>query len=379
MTAEHLDFEAGVLEANNAASTGRGVEPTATGEAWCDFEFDSPWVYTGTPAAETGPPPRDGCLLSARLAHRDPNCTLAILISVDPDMPWTEVWHSPGPGVHDVDLDLTRHVVNAYRYLLRFDLGREGPGSCALERLRATSAVMVAPAPLGRLVEGANELTVRFGGDHGPATRRWIIETDFGDEADVRRKTHRLVNLRFLPGTDDRILPADEGEEYEIVYRVDAPPRGRLQRLFVHSSVRGRGEEGPSAGRAAAQWAPEESGPWHGVYDEPIAVVPHRWHFSVEGLAVLDRPRQRVFVRLIGSAGMRTGRIRVHYEDDRAAAPRPPLTVAHEWRRADGAIARHRERIPSPDQPHAYTITCGPSPKLKRVLMRAGSLPRGAG
>ncbi len=55
---------------------------------------------------------------------------------------------------------------------------------------------------------------------------------------------------------------------------------------------------------------------------------------------------------------------------------RPPLAVTHEWQRADGRPARHVERIPSPDRPHAYTVTCGPSPRLERVLMQAASLPR---
>jgi len=96
----------------------------------------------------------------------------------------------------------------------------------------------------------------------------------------------------YLPDTDDRMLPGDAGGEYEIVYRIDAPPHGRLRRLFVHSSVRGRGEEDEPAGRVAGQWAAEKAGPWQDLYDEPVAVVPHRWHFSVEGRAVLDRPRE---------------------------------------------------------------------------------------
>ncbi len=56
---------------------------------------------------------------------------------------------------------------------------------------------MVAPGSLGRLVEGDNEMTVRFGDQHGLPTRRLLIESNFRDEADVRRKAHRLDNARF--------------------------------------------------------------------------------------------------------------------------------------------------------------------------------------
>lgn len=376
LTDEYLDFEAGVLEAHQVGPTARGVEPSALGEAHCDFELNSPWVFTGTPAAEDAPPPRDGCLLGVRLTLNDPQCQARILLSVDPDLPWTEVWRGEGAGPHEVKLDLTRHVVNAYRFVLRFELGSGGPGSCVLESFRVVSAIGVAPASLGRLVEGANEQTVRFGDDAGLPTRRMLVETDFGNEADVRRKAHRLVNLTFLPGTDDRVLPADASGEYEIVYRMDAPPRGRLVRLFVHSSVRGRGEGDPDAGRAAAQWAAEESGPWHDVYDQPVAVVPHRWHFGIEGQAALDEPRRTVFVRLLGSAGMKSGRIRAHYLDDRSAAAAPPLTVTHEWRRADGTHARHAEEVPSPRRRHTYVISCGAAPKLERIVLSAASLRR---
>ena len=372
LTNDWLDFEAGVLEAHNVAATGRGVEPAGPGKAGCTFEFNSPWPCAGRPGADGGAP-CDGCLVEARLTCGDGGGPRPrVLLAVDPDRPWEQVWQSPGAGAHDVRLDLTEQVVNAYRFALRFELA--SGGACVLERLRVVSHFMVAPASLGRLVEGDNELTVRFGDEAGLPTTRRTIETDFGDEADVRRKAFRLVNVGFLPGTDDRIAPAGAGE-YQIIYRIDAPPHERIVRLFVHSAVRGAAESDPCTGRVAAEWAPAESGPWRAVYDLPTRPVPHRWHFGAEGEVALDEPRRRVYVRLVGAAGMKTGRIRAHCLDDRAGAPQPELTVAHEWQEG-GTARRHVEPVPSARAEHRYRVTCGRSPRLRRVVLSADSLRR---
>ena len=378
LTGDYLDFEAGALEAVNVHATARGVEPAGDGPAHCTFELNSPWALAGVPLTHGARRPTGGCLVRAHLRHNDPNARVRILLAVDPDVPWTEVWASEAPGEHEVRLDLTEHVPNAYRLRLRFDMGSAGSGSCVLDSLRVESWFMIAPASIGRLVEGDNELTVRFGDDTGLPTVRRLIETDFGDEADVSRKAFRVSNLEFLPGTDDRILPAGEGE-YEIVYRIDAPPHEQVQRVFVHGSVRGKAPGDP-AGHVAAEWSADENGPWHAIYDEPVREVPHRWHFAAEGAAELDRPRERLFVRLIGTAGMKTGRIRLHCTDDRTAAAPPPLTISHEWTEADGAVRKHTQRVASPNASHSYTLTCGQAPRLRRLILRAGSLVReGAG
>lgn len=377
LTAAGLDFEAGAYEARNVAAGPEGLAPAGAGPAACTFEFDSPWAFAGTPAVDGRERPADGCIVAARIVQRGAGAPARVLLAVDPDRPWFEVWRSPGAGAHDVRLHLTEHVVNAYRYLLRFELGSGGPGSAALERLRVESAFMVAPASLGRLVEGANELTVRFGDEAHLATRRWLIETEFDDEAAVRAKTHRLVNARLLPASDDRILPADESRPYQVIYRVEAPPHGRVQRLFVHASVRGKADDDPTADRTLAEWAPDEDGPWRTIFDEPVPAVPHRWHVSAEGEAALDEPRRAVFVRLVGRAGLKTCRIRAHALDDRAG-PAGPLEIAHEWTQADGTPGRHVERVDAPGLPHRYTVTCGPAPRLRRIVMRSPSLARPA-
>jgi hypothetical protein len=73
---------------------------------------------------------------------------------------------------------------------------------------------------------------------------------------------------------------------------------------------------------------------------------------------------------------MKSARIRAHYVDDRLLAAGAPLAITHEWRERDGSIARHVEKVTSPDRPHAYSIVCGRSPVLRRVVLRAESLPR---
>jgi hypothetical protein len=370
------DFQAGALESHNLRATARGVEPAAAGPAGCTFEFNSPWPFAGRGGADGGLRPHDGCLVELRLWHRDERAHPRVMLAVDPDLPATEVWHSDRAGVHEVKLDLTARVVNAWCFRLGVRSEDGDRGSWVLQRLRVESHFMIAPASLGRLVEGDNDVALRFGDDDGLPTVRRLIETDFRRPDDVRAKTHRLANVRFEPETDDRIQPADPARPYEVVYRIDAPQHGRVQRVFVHNAVRGRDENDPVETRVRAEWSADEAGPWHPIYDLPVIVFPHRWHFAAEGQAVLDEPRASIFVRLTGWAGLKTVRIRTHCLDDRTASSPPPLVVTHEWKDAAGTAGRHVQRVESPTASHRYRITCGASPVLQRIVMEAPSLPK---
>ncbi|MBM4039067.1 MAG: hypothetical protein FJ290_11205 [Planctomycetes bacterium] len=376
LTRGFRDFELGVLEADGIEAGERGATVVRQGAASCTFEFASPYPYAGTPAREGKEAPRNGCLVETTIAVAEGSAA-RLRLAVDPDLPWFTVWESPGPGLHRMRLDLTEHVVNAYRYLLRFEFDARPPEggttNSGIERLRVESWFMVAPGSLGRLVEGDNELTVRFGDEKGLPTRRLLVETNFRDEADVGRKACRLDNARFVPDPADRILPADPARPYEVVFKVEAPPHGMLQRLYAFGAFRGKAPDDPAEDRVAAYLGETQNGPWHPIFDDTLIAERHRWHFDAQGEAVLPRPAKTVFVRFAARVGLINGKIRAHYLDDRVAAIRTPILVTHVWEEA-GARRSHTERIERPGEPHAYRIACGSEPRFRSVLMAVGHI-----
>ena len=372
LTAGFRDFEAGVLDAEGLEPRPSGLLASRPGATWCVFELNSPYVFTGTPSRDGTETPRDGCIVEAALVQEGGSAA-RIEMAVDPDLPWLTVWESQAAGRHELRLDLTEHVVNAYRYLLRFAFDAPAAGTCGLERLRVTSSIMLAPGALGRLVEGANELTVRFGDEGGLPTRRWVVETSFRSEDDLRRKAHRIENLRLVD-TEDRILPADPSRDYEIVFRIDAPPRGRLQRVYAFGSYRGKAPDDATEDRVGAYLSESEAGPWRPIFESPLLPERHRWHFSAQGEVALETPLRSAFVKFVGKAGMNNAKVRAHYLDERTDTLHAPLLVRHVWEEAGGQTRSHTERVESTAAPHTYRVRCGPRPALKSVVMAVDSV-----
>jgi len=242
--------------------------------------------------------------------------------------------------------------------------------------LRVSSAFMVSPASLGPLVEGVNPLSVRFGDRDGLPTRRWVVETNFADEQDVRAKTHRLRNLRFVPDSPDRIRPARAGRNYEIVFKLDAPAHGRLQRVYAFGSFRGKDPADSAKGRVAAYLAGREAGPWRKLFETPVPGVANRWHFAAQGELTLPRPTRTAFVKFVGKAGMNAAKVRAHWLDDRAGKVHVPLAITHVWAEASGCFKCHTEPVDRSVVPYPYRIICGPQPRLRSVVFQAGSARR---
>jgi len=372
LTDKSGDFDAGVLEAHGMEASARGVISAARGRQWCVFDFDSPWVFAGVPGAEGDGPPEEGCRLDAVVTMASSSSTSRIRMAVEPDRPWFTLWESRRRGRQKVSLDLTEHVVNASRYLLRVEFDAARRGSCCLEALRTESWFMVAPASIGRLFEGVNDLTVRFGDARGELTRRWVVQTDFRGEDDVRAKTCRTENLRVDPDSDDRIAPSDPSRDYEIVFRLDAPPTGRLTRVYAFASIRGKDPDDRAEGRVAALVSASEHGPWREIFVAPVPAHRNRWHFSAQGEVDLAGAGRTAFVKFVGKAGMNEVKVRPHWVDSRAVGARTPLTVRHVWEEAGGCCKIHTERIRPPHKPYGYRIICGPGPKLRSLVMTAG-------
>ena len=370
------DFQRGVFAAEGVASTHKGVVNRAKGRSWLVFDFDSPYVFVGPPARSSAQPPRDGVVLNARVFLKNKFCSARIEIRVDPDASWLTVWESPRAGEHEVKLDLTAHAANAYRYLLRLSFDAPAAGACELRSLKVDSAIMLAPASLGRLADGENELTVRFGDEQGLPTRRRVLATDM-TAGDLQAKAHRLENVRFVDGQEHvRVLPADPARDYEIMFKFDAPGGCVLQRMHAFGSFRSRGPEDPDQGQIAAYVATSEDGPWAPIFESPVLADPLRWQFSLCGEQALAAPAPTAFVKLVGRAGLAEARMRATWLDGRAGKDGESLEITHVWAEADGWCKAHTETIDAFDAPHTYALTCGREPKLHSLLMHCPSVRR---
>lgn len=374
LTHDFEDFERGVFACEGLATAADGLVATRKGNNWCVFDFDSPYVFTGTPAGKDANDARDGITLDARVFLKSRGCSAKIEMSVAPDLPWFTVWRSSSRGEHDVKLDLTAYAINAYRYLLRFSFEAAEAGACGLGSLRVSSSILLAPASLGRLRDGRNELTVRFGDERGLPTRRRTLEADFLDEADVRAKAYRLDNLRFV-GEPDWVVPADATRGYEIVFKLDAPPSGRLQRVYAFGSFRGKRPDDPAEGRVAACVSASPDGPWEPVFTSPVLDDPKRWHFSVQGQQDLPGAGRTAYVKLVGKTGMAEAKIRTTWLDERAERLDTPLEITHIWEEASGCCKGHTEQIASPGKPYTYELVCGQRPTLSFLVVHVHPVP----
>ena len=374
LTDAYMDFEIGVTACEGLIPRPAGLVAASRGANWCTFEFDSPYVYVGAPTGKDGRTARGGCLLEASVFLNNRQCSAKIELAVEPDLPWLALWHSTAKGRHQVKLDLTPHVANSYRYLLRFSFDCPQPGACRVESLRVDSSIMLAPATLGRLAEGANELTVRFGDARGLPTRRFVLETDLMEQ-DLRRKACRLENLRFMPEEPDRIGPAEADRDYEITFRIDAPPHGSLERIYAFGSFRCKSPDDPAEERVAAYLAPSPDGPWEPIFHNPVLPHPRRWHFSAQGERALAAGAKTAYVKFVAKAGMNNAKVRAAWLDERAAQA-TPLEITHIWEEASGCCKSHAERIESVEKPYEYELSCGRSPELRSLVMRAGSIRR---
>ena len=373
LTDDFLDFELGVSDNDGLAPSDAGLATTRAGECSCTFEFDSPYVFTGKPARGDDEA-ADGCILEAgiRIEGKGSSARIEMLVGDDPS--WVTVWEGTNRSSDQVRLDLTSRVTNAYRFLLRFRFDGLEAGGCGLESLRVESAIMVAPASLGRLAEGANRLNVRFGDAHGLPTRRWITQTDFRDGDRAAAGACRMENVRAATGEDAGIVPEDPDRDYEVVFRVDAPPHGQLQRIYALGAFRCK-SPGDTAQTVAAWLSSSPDGPWERIFEAPVPDHEQRWHFSAEGEHALAAAGERAYVRFTGTAEMAHVKVRAAWLDERLGHVPAPLKITHLWQEATGCYKGHAECIAQADEPHAYDLNCGEDPKLLTVMLEVPSIP----
>jgi len=373
LTDRSLDFAAGCGESRNVATSPQGLVAAAAGSATCSFEFNSPWIFVGTPKRDGTGPSRDGVAVEFEMAWHGAGRAPQLLLATEDGLAPLPLWTCPGQGCHPVRLDITEQLLGRHAYRLSFDLG--DAGTACLRSLGVTSSILLSRASLGHLRPGENRIQVRFGDDDGlPACRRVVREIDLSRVASLDGIAWSRDNLVLEPQDPDCIRPLDATRDYALTFRVDAPPHGRLAKVFLHAGYRGKDPADPAESRLHAAWSEHEHGPWQDFIDAEVLPHPDRWHIAAEGEAPLPARPPTVFVRIAGRTGLRVIRIRAHCLDDRGTmAPPPALRISHAWEEA-GSLRWHHQDMSHPGHDEDYVLAAGESPVLRRLVMSAGHL-----
>ncbi len=370
LTDKSLDFEAGVFESDNMLCMPDGLAAGDTSKAAsCIFEFNSPWLFAGSPARDGAEEPRDGVLVEFSVSIGGEG-SVELLLSSDGGKEFSSVWRCSDEGRHNVRTDITAKVVNSNRFLIKFEFG---PGKATLLRFKTTASIMLSRISLGEMKSGENKVRLGFNDNDGHQNSGFVTEMDFSRIKSVDSLPCESSNLAIEPGDPDFTLPADGRNPYSMIFRMQAPDRRRLSEIFVHVGYRGKSQFDKHEHRIRAEWAELPDGPWHRIFDSEVLPHPERWHISAQGRSTIPSLGS-AFVRIMARTGIKTVKLRTSCVDERSSlSPKPLLRVIHEWEE-NGKTRTHEERVENPDQPREYSISAGENPRLEKILFHAGHL-----
>jgi len=298
----------------------------------------------------------DGAIRGRLVAGDGPGDGVAVDISLNDGLDWTTIWEAPGPGSHNVGIDLTPHVRRRYRYLARFRMtGRAA--SSGIESIGFHHEVQCAQRALPRLGKGDNLITVAA---PEPGVATLTREGSFGPPAGGRswRDFHpEVVNL--AEHEEHRALFLSGGGTGSITFPIETP--GDVRAVRFGGSFRSLDPIGgirllvSDDGGATWKKAEEIPGPFtgHGRYVTFDDVAPGTRELLV---------RYEFNGREQLGIGIFVFRVDVDYEDP-LGGPRP-VRVIYRW--AENQVAMRDERIVE-RFPATYTIRTTEAPIMKSL------------
>lgn len=375
LTDKSLDYEAGVFKSVNIKTSPSGLVPESPSSSSCIFEFNSPWVFSGTPKHDGKDESHDGVIVEFEFTQKKGGIPARLFLADAMEDYSLNIWESPGLGRHKVRIDITEHTFNTYRYLLKFDFLNTAPDSFCLHSLKVVSSIMLSRASLGSLNEGDNRVSIKYNDDDNMPTRRFVKEMDFSKIDRLEKAIFKTENLLFNRTDPDLIKPLDSANCYSLIFRIDAPQNGVLSKIFLHAGYRGKDPANTADERLRASWSENENGPWVDIFNAEVLPHAERWHIEAEGTASI--PSSKIlFVRVSGKVGLKTIKIRAHYLDSRISiGSAPELRISHEWEE-NGKNICHHQTAGRPGIDHEYIIRAGASPVFKKVVMSASHLNR---
>jgi hypothetical protein len=359
LSPEYADFEEGVYRTGNVKLDEGGVAVASAGEGWVEWRVRTPYVIVGRPNDLLNPEDDEGAA-SAELSGEG---HLSLSVSTDRGRSWERVWSSSG-DTSRAAVDLTKRVAGRYEYHLRFGLGGGREGS-RLTHLRITTWTQLAPASLPQLKAGPNRMQFVWGDRYRLTTEAITVEPHLGDRRAAERWGVR-VDGEYDP--EDRTSRA----RGPVTLRVDALDGSKIRWLHLGGSFNtGRPPGASLPDRILYSTRPD--GPWRVAREVTPPAWDEHWYYNAEADVMLDRPSERLWVRLEPATAANALRVYAHCEPD-GARQDGPMVVTHAFR-AHGELMTRRFLFAEPTE---YLVDCPSEMENVYVRMAVPSRPRAA-
>jgi len=279
--------------------------------------------------------------------------SIRVSFSRNNGLDWTEFFSRTVPGRSEQTIDLKPLVYRLYDYRLRFELTGEGTG---LDALRLEHDVQHSQRALPALVEGENTITFSA----TPADESTItIEGKTSPET----QGNQLVALEFHP-TFESVESTQYGLQVRggrgsVTFPVETP--GEMTRLRFGTHYRARDERDGWDYQVSF----DDGRTWHTV---GRAAGPYPGRAEYVTFEDIPAGTTRALVRFAGQQRNTTlifdFRIDADYREP--AGGFRPVKVTYVWEEGD-VEKRDVHVARSPEE--TYTITCGPEPRMKSLIV----------
>jgi len=364
-----------LVAAENLGLTRGAVTNATRGRAVADLRVRLPYVICGWPTVlEPKGKPTGAAVVSGR-AQCLTGGRVALLLSLDEGLTYTEVWRLDTPRYTNFAVDVSPLVDGRYAFRLRIVLS--GPaGAARIEDLAIDVNTQAAQLPLPALVPGRNRITI----DLGDRTKVMERNRPFKSLKALRRAAHEVKNLRVERG----YLRPKKGETGEVTFRIAAPAGHDLTGLSVGGTMRTGDDPPPDESIEIFVAAGRASG-FKPVWAADIPPDIEHWCYEVDEPVTLPAGARVAYVkyriRRMASAAVAVPRIVAHYRRRGETFPPDGLRVRYAWRE-NGQPRSHEQVVKT--APFTYTITVpkDATVKMDRLeveAVRPGRAPIGEG
>ena len=349
------EYRAGVWQDENIRVTGKGLEPALPRlPTWCVFRIRLPYVIVGWPRSFKGPADPLGAAVVSAVFHRGAETvTQKIGVSTDGGLTWTDVWQNAEKGRSRALVDLSRHVVPKYEYLVRFELGAARPAESRLESVAIRTAFQLAPRCLPALTEGENAMRFSL----GEQTEVLEIRPNLSDADDFVRhfqsyrgvwlENGRLCSKRQQPG--------------EVICRLRPPAPGTVHRVGVTLGCRREPYKLTPQDDIRIYFAEDRPRKWKCIYDDKCPPYMKHWSYRANAEGVCRPGTREAYVKIaittVSSAAVQDVRLRMDWKPDGPSGlPPRGIRVEHGWSEAgrQRVLARVLKTAPA-----RYTVRTG--------------------
>ncbi len=353
------DYEALFLSHENIVIRNGGISGEKGKTANFAIEFDSPYLFAAIPDTDASGAPCGGSVVSFEYFKKGSDSSrISVEILDERLQQWNEIASFAGnfAGHGKAVLDISEHVCNRYRYVLRFRIESRGEAEIEMKQLKIVNFFILTQSSLPALKTGVNSFTYRSGAGNGEACSRRIHCVDFRDPAIFKRFLHSSENLEYNPHSAAILSPRDASNPFSIVFKLDSPS-GFLRNIYVMGLFQYVLEEEKRTDRVLCEISEDAGKTWRKVFDEQVRIYTQKWHFLADAETAIESECSSCLIRFTAHTGALLAKFRLQYLEKDTQQLDTPILLVHKWIE-NGEKKEYSETIPKGKMSENYQIEC---------------------